>query len=133
MLDTNRKPLTPSVADAVRAVNEMVEGAKLYRSHLPTHVLNCILKELHIMPVCHTGYGDYDTYWYLPAWAIEAIKENLPKYRRYVAFRLESDRRLSGVSAAIHKIRDLGFTVPDEMTAEFYNLVSICSRLRGEK
>ena len=74
-----------------------------------------------------------ETYWYFSTWTIDAIKENLPKYRRFVAFRLRIARKLRQINTTIKMIRELGFTVPDEMAAELAELEDTARRLRGAK
>ncbi|BEC48722.1 TPA: hypothetical protein ODO91_003703 [Escherichia coli] len=139
MLDNNNNPPSPRLEAALHVANEMLEGDIVYRSELQsfgidsTHILHCMRQELNLLPECHRGNGETETYWYFSTWTIDAIKENLPKYRRFVAFRLRIARKLRQINTTIKMIRELGFTVPDEMAAELAELEDTARRLRGAK
>lgn len=137
MIDTNGNPSQPRVEAAVYVANKMLGGDIFTRSELQslgidsTHLLYCMRQMLHIMPECHTGEGE--TYWYLPAWAVAAINDNLPKYRRYVSFRLNREKKRRDLIKAIKTITKLGYVVPDEMMNELKAVNCTIAKLRGTK
>ncbi|EPF3437605.1 MULTISPECIES: hypothetical protein [Enterobacteriaceae] len=137
MIDTNGNPLNPRITAAVHVANEMLNGDIFTRSELQsfgidsTHTLDCMRQCLHIMPTCRRGDGE--TYWYLSAWVITAINDNLPKYRRYVAFRRNREKRFRQLTAVTKAIIEAGYLVPDDMANELMDVKSTIAKLRGAK
>ena len=95
-----------------------------------THIIDAMRNVLFVLPECKQIDGE--TYWFLSASTISEIKENKPKYHRYVQFLQAMRHRLRGIKTAMRILRELG-GVPSDVLSELQYVTSTLALLEVKK